>query len=834
MSTNYTSRSASISTAVDDATKNLSKFSKPGLRSASFGSNFFAKDAPSFLSPTTEETTAPTTAVTTAIVDLSSNSLDDNSVIITKENDVTVVDDEDAKPSELDIVGALVNLDLDDDYTESSQDQIKQSQPPNDQPKSTIPFSNQPLYGGDNYPFYNHPYHPHQGSLTPNPSLLGNGAGPFGNNTPSSTWNNNFIPSSAPPFGYNNNSNNNVNEIQNDLPMFIKPFELPSEEGKENKADHPPFNNLHLPFSTPPPPPPPHSNQLFGGILDSNPPFMIPPPSASGNSNSTQSNTPDIENITANEGAESSTTTTGEIPAIPFHNPIPTPPNNGNQQQFHLTDNFSMPPPSLGGLMPPPPHPHGHPPPPHQLPPAGMWNHQPPLQMHPNMRNAFMDNRMIPPPSQSPGPHHPSMLPPPPPSSMPYMNQFNGNMRNNNGNHHHHRHNRNGGNYGYMSESNIHRKVHNNNNGNNHNNNRRKGEDASKYVNAKLEDFVGQIFNLCKDQHGCRFLQRQLDLGKDLAEGKLNKDAKENTESSEDEDASNSVILTNDIAATMIFNEIYLKIVELMTDPFGNYLVQKLFENVSNDQRIILVKNSSVEFVRIALDPHGTRALQKLVDCISTEEESKIIIESLGSHIVSLSRDLNGNHVVQKCLQKLKPADNQFIFDAACLNCNEIATHRHGCCVLQRCLDNGDLSQRKQLSLKVAENATNLSLDPFGNYVVQYVLSRGDNDSIQMIMNHIKSNIISLSLHKFGSNVIEKSLRIHKLTDNIIDELLQNTERFNDLLNDAFGNYVLQTSLDVAAPQQLTKLSQALQPLLLSIKNTPHGRRILSRLQNVV
>ena len=100
-------------------------------------------------------------------------------------------------------------------------------------------------------------------------------------------------------------------------------------------------------------------------------------------------------------------------------------------------------------------------------------------------------------------------------------------------------------------------------------------------------------------------------------------------------------------------------------------------------------------------------------------------------------------------------------------------------------------------------------------------------------MNHIKSNIISLSLHKFGSNVIEKSLRINKLTDELIDVLLANSERFDILLNDAFGNYVLQTSLDVANPKDLSRLSQALMPLLPNIKNTPHGRRIMSKIQTI-
>lgn len=712
---NLQSRSASI---VEDSSapapanlmKASSNLSKTGLRSASIGSSFFHKDSSDFFTPDVN---------TSATADETEKAPDS---------------------APLDIVGALGNLDLDGDFSlpqeidEQSENSLSQ-----EQSTSSTPFSQQYqfLYGDNNYQgqFYPHYPHPHQGSLTPNPTVGGFMPSAFGQvNTPSTTWNSTFIPSSAPPFAYGNSKPNDL--------LSVKPFELPEKAGAEPKSN---LRSLS---------PPAHS---FGGILDSQVPFGIPPP--------------EIYSSPESELEASRMPLQDAKLAHPMPHPHPThisftPPPQGHMNQFQ--DEMGM------QMMP-------------QI--GNMWNQQMSPQM--NMRNN--DRAMM-------QPHIPRHI-------MPNQYQNGSGPRYNRDNQ---AQGRNRNNFGINDGMNVHRKMHNNHN-------RRKGEDASKYANSKLEDFTGEIYSLCKDQHGCRFLQRQLDLGREAAEGKTD-----------------SSVLTNDIAATMIFNEIYLKIIELMTDPFGNYLIQKLFENVSTDQRIILVKNAAPDFIRIALDPHGTRALQKLVECISTEDESQLIIGSLSPHIVYLSRDLNGNHVVQKCLQKLKPQENQFIFDAASYSCIEIATHRHGCCVLQRCLDHGSFEQRKQLSMKVADNATSLSLDPFGNYVVQYVLSRGDNESIQMILDHIKTNVISLSLHKFGSNVIEKSLRINKLTDSLIEVLLKNEDKFSEMLNDAFGNYVLQTSLDVANSRDIARLSQALQPLLPNIKNTPHGRRIMTKIQSIM
>ena len=63
--------------------------------------------------------------------------------------------------------------------------------------------------------------------------------------------------------------------------------------------------------------------------------------------------------------------------------------------------------------------------------------------------------------------------------------------------------------------------------------------------------------------------------------------------------------------------------------------------------------------VEIALNPHGTRALQKMIEFISTREQIQIVIIALNDRVVELIQDLNGNHVIQKCLNRLSSEDAQ-------------------------------------------------------------------------------------------------------------------------------------------------------------------------------
>lgn len=54
-------------------------------------------------------------------------------------------------------------------------------------------------------------------------------------------------------------------------------------------------------------------------------------------------------------------------------------------------------------------------------------------------------------------------------------------------------------------------------------------------------------------------------------------------------------------------------------------------------------------------------------------------------------------------------------------------------------------------------------------------------------------------------------------------------ERF---LRDSYANYVIQTCLDSAEEDQRMQFIECIRPLLPSIRNTPYGKRIYSKIHN--
>jgi hypothetical protein len=110
----------------------------------------------------------------------------------------------------------------------------------------------------------------------------------------------------------------------------------------------------------------------------------------------------------------------------------------------------------------------------------------------------------------------------------------------------------------------------------------------------------------------------------------------------------------------------------MMTDPFGNYLFQKLIEKVSDVERTSVLSLVRDRLVDAALNLHGTRSVQRLVEVCRAQEQIEMMVLALRNDVVRLCVDANGNHVVQRALQHLGPDDRGFIFDAISQHCVEV------------------------------------------------------------------------------------------------------------------------------------------------------------------
>jgi Pumilio-family RNA binding repeat len=343
-----------------------------------------------------------------------------------------------------------------------------------------------------------------------------------------------------------------------------------------------------------------------------------------------------------------------------------------------------------------------------------------------------------------------------------------------------------------------------------------------------LEALVGQIRRLSRDQVGCRLVQQALD-----EEGPA--------------------------AATMILDEGLPFWGEAMIDPFGNYLFQKILERITPEERIVLVGSVSSRLVNASLNLHGTRSVQKVVELCAQDQDyfasrhgrdrqgnlvpdtaASILTQALAPAAARLCIDSHGNHVIQRIILKLHPPLSRFVFDAVAASVGDVARHRHGCCVIQRCLDSPASDARSHLVQRIVEKSLELMQDAYGNYVVQYVLDVCADHYVQAVCESVVGRVSLLAIQKFSSNVLEKCLE--RCSDRVREAMIAemcDAERIRELMMDPFGNYVVQRALAVATHEQAVRLVEAMRPHLSGnsttsfrggVRHTAGGRRIIAKI----
>ncbi|CAM0949848.1 unnamed protein product [Alopecurus aequalis] len=321
---------------------------------------------------------------------------------------------------------------------------------------------------------------------------------------------------------------------------------------------------------------------------------------------------------------------------------------------------------------------------------------------------------------------------------------------------------------------------------------------------SKYESLVGlrgYMSHVARDQHGCRFLQQRLDDGKREVD--------------------------------FIFAGVARHAVDLMVNPFGNYLMQKLLAVCDEEQRmgiVLTLTKEHIVLVRISLNVHGTRAVQKLIEILRTREEIQLVVAALRPGFLELIKDPNGNHVVQKCLQSFAADDNKPIFDAAAIYCLDIGMQCHGCCVLQRCIARSSGEHKEKLVAAIARNGVELAQDAYGNYVVQYVIELKVAAANASLAQQFEGKYVQLAMQKFSSNVVEKCLKVFKEADkaNIILELLA-APQFERLLQHPYANYVVYAALQNSKGSLHSALTNAIRPHVDLLRTSPYCKRIYSR-----
>ncbi|XP_008640022.2 pumilio homolog 2 isoform X9 [Corvus cornix cornix] len=327
----------------------------------------------------------------------------------------------------------------------------------------------------------------------------------------------------------------------------------------------------------------------------------------------------------------------------------------------------------------------------------------------------------------------------------------------------------------------------------------------NRFPNLQLRDLLGHIVEFSQDQHGSRFIQQKLERA-------------------------------TPAERQMVFNEILQAAYQLMTDVFGNYVIQKFFEFGSLDQKLALATRIRGHVLPLALQMYGCRVIQKALESISPDQQNEMVKE-LDGHVLKCVKDQNGNHVVQKCIECVQPQSLQFIIDAFKGQVFVLSTHPYGCRVIQRILEHCTAEQTLPILEELHQHTEQLVQDQYGNYVIQHVLEHGRPEDKSKIVSEIRGKVLALSQHKFASNVVEKCVTHASRAERalLIDEVCcQNDGPHSALytmMKDQYANYVVQKMIDMAEPAQRKIIMHKIRPHITTLRKYTYGKHILAKLE---
>ncbi|KAJ1964055.1 hypothetical protein GGI12_001668 [Dipsacomyces acuminosporus] len=258
--------------------------------------------------------------------------------------------------------------------------------------------------------------------------------------------------------------------------------------------------------------------------------------------------------------------------------------------------------------------------------------------------------------------------------------------------------------------------------------------------------------------------------------------------------------------------------VELCTDYVGNVIIQKIAERGNKAQKLELTRRVGPHMTSIGVHKNGTWAVQKIIDTANSDEQRRIIVESIKPFTPQLLLDQLGNYVVQCCLRfgptsaaskakkaaspKEKGGDelnaedgdaaakeeqridllstNQFVFDAIHARCMEVAQGRFGARAIRTCLESSHASklQQKLVAVALVTNAVSLATNSNGHLLINWLLDSSKFSGRYRVLAHqLAPHLRYLATHKLGSTTVTKIL--DQAAEPDARDLILNTLFFN-------------------------------------------------------
>ncbi|KAI8808693.1 armadillo-type protein [Cladochytrium replicatum] len=287
----------------------------------------------------------------------------------------------------------------------------------------------------------------------------------------------------------------------------------------------------------------------------------------------------------------------------------------------------------------------------------------------------------------------------------------------------------------------------------------------------------------------------------------------------------------------IIFEAINKQSLPLMKNRFGNFLVQRCLELGSPMQNRMIGNAMKGQFLPLACDRFACHVLQKALEFLDEDMKAGLISE-LFRAIPETFTHRFASHVWQRIFETEwstePPVIIQYVDAALKGQWHSVANDENGSLVIQCIFENCSEKEKSSILCEILANTVAISKGQWGNWVIQHILEHGLHQDKLYILNVVKRNLFPMSIDQYASKVVEKALKVaerrdlHEIVDQAISPLCGRGGRPNiiDMMNNQFGNYVVQHIVTIAEPQQREVAVRLMLPHLSTLRGSKYGQRV--------
>lgn len=215
----------------------------------------------------------------------------------------------------------------------------------------------------------------------------------------------------------------------------------------------------------------------------------------------------------------------------------------------------------------------------------------------------------------------------------------------------------------------------------------------------------------------------------------------------------------------------------------NNKFCQKLFEQCTPQQRLLILKQLQPYFISIAMDKWGSYSLQALIKIISLPEEQEIIKTCIEGKVEVLAMDKQANFVLQKLILLFNEKGISSITEEIFKIFHQLILHPNGVCLLKNLIMTHKSSEiRKQFVSKVKDNLINIINDQHSHTLILQMMEKWDFETCKGVIYEVFRGFHKYILLQYSPFVLLRCVQVSE--DRFIKHLAQiyiKTERFNEL-----------------------------------------------------